>query len=259
MTMSKLMQRIAHKRVVIKLGGSMIDSLEESFFARLRQMRNDGMEMIIVHGGGPSINAALEKKGIVSTSIDGIRVTCSQSIEVVNQVLISEVNTALVHQMNEAGIESIGLSGFDGKLLSCKMLNKETYGYVGEIELVNHFLIDKLLQADIVPVISCIGTTADGHPLNINADTVASKVAQSIGSELLYFVSDTPGITISGNVQQKASPSAIYEWIAAGEIYGGMIPKVKAALSCIEEGIPSVEITDQQLKGTMISHEEVCV
>lgn len=235
----------------------MLEGLQSGFFSKFREMQSEGYEIIIVHGGGPSINAALQKNAIASNIDNGIRVTCDQSIAIVKGVMIGEVNPSLVHQLNREGIDAIGLSGFDGRLLTCTLLNEQRYGFVGDIQHVNDRLLEKLLEAGIVPVISCIGATECGKPLNINADTVASKIALAIGAVSFLFVTDTPGIKIGTEIQSAVSPSDIAKWIEAGDIYGGMIPKVHAAIDCLDAGVPSVQIVDQHLAGTTIGFEEV--
>jgi acetylglutamate kinase len=245
------------KRIVIKLGGSMLEGLHSEFFTKFHELQSEGNDIVIVHGGGPSINAALVKNSIESTIDNGIRVTCDKAISVVRDVLIGEVNPLLVHQLNREGINAIGLSGFDGKLMTCSLLDEKRYGFVGNIQAVNESLLEKLIAAGMVPVVSCIGATECGKPLNINADTVASKIALAIGATSLMFVTDTPGIMIGNEVQHTVSSTAIANWIEAGDIYGGMIPKVQAATACLDAGVPSVQIVDQYLKGTTIKYEEV--
>lgn len=235
----------------------MLEGLHSGFFKKFHEMQSEGVEIVIVHGGGPSINAALRNNAITSTIIDGIRVTCEKSIAIVKDVLIGEVNPALVHQLTQEGIQAIGLSGFDGKLLACTFLDEEKFGFVGDIQAVNDQLLEKLIAAGIVPVISCIGATESGKPLNINADTVASKVALATEAASLLLVTDTPGIKIGDKVQTAVSPSEIADWIESGDIYGGMVPKVQAAIDCLNAGVPSVQIVDQNLAGTTIGFEEV--
>lgn len=257
MTMSKSTQLTARKRIVIKLGGSMLEGLNETFFANFKRLQEQGNDLLIVHGGGPAINKQLAKNNVVSTALNGIRVTSQEAVHIVQSTLIGQVNPALVHQLNKAGIKAIGLSGYDGSLLTCTFLNKEVYGFVGDIIDVNSALLDTLLANGIVPVIACIGCTEDGEVLNINGDTVASEVALAMKADSLLLVTDTPGIKIEGEVQSLIFPSAIANWIEAGDIYGGMIPKVSAALNCLTAGIPSVQIVGDQLEGTTILHQEV--
>lgn len=235
----------------------MLGGLSGHFFTNFKRLQAEGYDIIIVHGGGPAINAELARNEIQSTIMEGIRVTCERSADIVRNVLVGAVNPLLVHQLNREGIVAIGLNGFDGKLFTCGYLNKDKYGFVGDIKSVNKPLIDQFIGIGVVPVFSCIGSTECGMTLNINADTVASKVALAVGAESLLLVTDTPGIKIEGNVQSRMTIGEIVKWIETEDIYGGMIPKVKAALDCIQEGIPSVRITDQHLVGTVIEAEEV--
>lgn len=259
MTTSKSTQPTALKRIVIKLGGSMLEGLNENFFSNFKKLQASGHEIVIVHGGGPAINAALAANGVTTTAINGIRVTSAEAIGIVQSTLIGQVNPALVHQLNKNGIQAIGLSGYDNQLLECTILDEATYGFVGDIKQVNTSLIETLLQHGITPVISSIGCTIEGNPLNINADTVASEVALAIKAESLQLVTDTPGIKIGGEVQGTVTSEKISHWISSGDIYGGMIPKVTAALDCLTAGIPSVEIVGDQLSGTTILQQEVYV
>ncbi len=235
----------------------MLEGLDESFFAKCKQLQEMGNDLVIVHGGGIAINEQLAKNGVTSTVVGGIRVTSKEAVAIVQSTLIGQVNPALVHQMNKGGIGAIGLSGYDGNLLTCTVLDEEIYGAVGHIEHVHAGLLETFLAAGLVPVIACIGATEDGAPLNINADTVASKIALAMKADSLLLVTDTPGIKIQEEVQRVVTPFRIAQWIGTGEIYGGMLPKVKAALDCLGAGIPTVQIVGQQLEGTVIKSEGV--
>ncbi|MCT6925843.1 acetylglutamate kinase [Metasolibacillus sp.] len=252
MTTSKSTHHIARK-IVIKLGGSTLEGLNPAFFQKILALRQEGYKVIITHGGGPAINRTLAANNVASHVINGIRVTTAEAIDLVKTTLIGQVNPFLVQQLNAAGIQAVGLNGFDGHLLASTFLDEATYGYVGHIEKVNTELLDALLTANIVPVIACIGTTADGQALNINGDTVASEVALATEAESLLLVTDVSGIRIEGEYQSEVTEVAINEWIAEGHIYGGMIPKVQGALACLAAGIPAVQIVDDTLDGTKIS------
>ncbi|MFJ8065520.1 acetylglutamate kinase [Psychrobacillus sp. NPDC096426] len=256
MTMSKSTQPTVPKRIVIKLGGSMLERLNETHIANFKSLQQQGIDLLIVHGGGPAINKQLAKNGVTSTTVGGIRVTSEEAVDIVQSTLIGQVNPTLVHQLNKGGVTAIGLSGYDN-LLTCEFLDKETYGFVGEIKEVNSNLLVTLLANGITPVISCFGCTNDTTPLNINGDTVASKIALAIKAESLLLVTDTPGIKIGGEVQQNVTAKAINDWIESADIYGGMIPKVTAALDCLTSGIPSVQIVGETLEGTTILQQEV--
>ena len=234
----------------------MLEGLNQNFFTNFKKLQASGHELVVVHGGGPAINKALASNGITTTSINGIRVTSAEAIGIVQSTLVGQVNPALVHQLNKSGIQAIGLSGYDSQLFECTILDEVTYGFVGEIQQVNTSLIESLLKHGITPVISSIGCTTDGEPLNINADIVASEVALAINAESLQLVTDTPGIKIDGKVQETVTAEKITDWIISGDIYGGMIPKVTAALDCLTSGIPSVQIVGDQLSGTTILQQE---
>lgn len=257
MTTFKSTHHIAHNRIVIKLGGSTLEGLNKAFFNNFKQLQEEGYEVIITHGGGPAINRALAAAKIESHALNGIRVTSEEAIDVVQTTLIGKVNPELVAQLNAAGITAVGLNGFDGQLLTSTFMDKETYGYVGEVQAVNTNLLETLLAAGIVPVIACVGATEDGQALNINGDTVASAVALAVHAESLLLVTDVAGIRIEDEYQVQVVPSAIAKWIEDGHIYGGMIPKVQGALACLEAGIPSVQIVNETLSGTTILSEEL--
>ena len=251
MTMFKSMHHTDHK-MVIKLGGSTLEGLSEAFFRNFKALQEEGKQLIITHGGGPAINRQLEKANIESKIVNGLRVTSGEMIDIVKTTLIGEVNTMLVHSLNKAGILAVGLNGFDGNLIESDFIDQEVYGFVGKVTKVNTNLIDALLAAGIVPVIACIGTTKDGHALNINGDTVASSVALAVQSESLLLVTDVSGIRIEGVYQQEVTEEQINNWIDDEHIYGGMIPKVKGALACLHAGIPTVQIVNEALEGTTI-------
>ncbi|AHN22922.1 acetylglutamate kinase [Lysinibacillus varians] len=252
MTMFKSMHHTARKRKVIKLGGSTLEGLNDDFFDNFKKLQESGVELIITHGGGPAINRELAARDIESHTLNGIRVTSEAAMDVVQSTLIGNVNPALVHELTTAGIEAVGLNGFDGQLLVADFLDKDIYGFVGEIKSVNTSLLEALIAAGIVPVIACVGANLEGQALNINGDTVASEVALAVGAESLLLVTDVSGIRIQGDYQTEVTPSLITQWIEEGHIYGGMIPKVQGALDCLNAGIPSVQIVGDTLVGTTI-------
>lgn len=251
------MHHTARKCIVIKLGGSTLEGLNNAFFSNFKKFQEDGYDIIITHGGGPAINRELAKQQVDSHTINGIRVTSEDAIDIVKSALISQVNPKLVYELNKAGISAIGLSGFDQFLLHANYLNKEKYGYVGEVVDVNTNLLQTLLSQGIVPVIACVGVTMDGQALNINGDTVASSVALAMNAESLLLVTDVSGIRINDEYQQQATPSNIEKWIEDGQIYGGMIPKVQGAVQVLNAGIPSVQIVNDSLLGTNITIQEL--
>ena len=245
------------RKIVIKLGGSTLEGLNEQFYKKIKLLQEEGFQIVITHGGGPAINRALEKMEITSEKIDGLRVTTDDMIGIVQKTLVGEVNPFVVAQLNAATIPAIGLNGFDSGLLKGHYLNKDVYGHVGEVTEVNVNVVEQLLQLNIVPVIACIGVTEQYEPLNINGDTVACQVAKAIGAESLLLVTDVAGIRINDEYQTNVTEEEIDQWIAEGNIYGGMIPKVKGALQCLHAGVPSVQIVNESLSGTIISQKEL--
>ena len=243
------------RKMVIKLGGSTLEGLNEAFFRNFKALQDEGYQLIITHGGGPAINRELAKANITSHTVNGLRVTSEDMIDIVQSTLIGKVNPALVHELNAASITAVGLNGFDGTLLESTYLDKETYGFVGEVTNVNTALLDALTAAGIVPVIACIGATKEGQALNINGDTVASEIALAVKAESLLLVTDVSGIRINDEYQKEVTEADINGWIEEGHIYGGMIPKVQGALNCLHAGIPSVQIVNDTLTGTTIKNE----
>nr|WP_106780446.1 acetylglutamate kinase [Lysinibacillus timonensis] len=256
MTMFKSMHPTARKRIVIKLGGSTLEGLNDTFFSNFKLMQEQGYELIITHGGGPAINAALETQNVSSHTLNGIRVTSEEAIGIVQSTLIGKVNPKLVYELNKAGIPSIGLNGFDQLLIQADYLDLATYGYVGEVKNVNIQLIDNLTSRGIVPVIACIGSGEDGCALNINGDTLASAVALAVNADSLILVTDVSGIRIQDEYQKVATSTQIEKWIEEGHIFGGMIPKVRGAIQGLNAGIPSIQIVNDSLIGTNIIAEE---
>ena len=257
MTTFKSTHHTARKRVVIKLGGSTLEGLNEEFFVNFKKLQDEGVELIITHGGGPAINRELAIRQVESHALNGIRVTSEQAIDIVQSTLIGKVNPALVHELTTAGIAAIGLNGFDGQLISADFLDKDVYGFVGEVKAVNTSLLETVIRSDFVPVIACVGVSAEGQALNINGDTVASEIALAVNADSLLLVTDVKGIRIQDEYQQQVTPSLIERWIEEGHIYGGMIPKVQGALDCLHAGIPSVQIVGDTLVGTTIKSEEL--
>lgn len=243
--------------MVIKLGGSTLEGLNEEFFVNFKKLQDEGVELIITHGGGPAINRELAARQVESHALNGIRVTSEAAIDIVQSTLIGKVNPALVHELTTAGIAAVGLNGFDGQLIEANFLDKDVYGFVGEVKAVNTSLLEKMISAGLVPVIACVGASTDGQALNINGDTVASEIALSIGADSLLLVTDVKGIRINDEYQTEVTPSLIERWIKEEHIYGGMIPKVQGAMDCLNAGIPSVQIVGDTLVGTTILSEEL--
>lgn len=247
--------------VVIKCGGSTISELSDTFFKSVIQMKKDGKYPIIVHGGGPMINQLLQKLEIKSEFVDGLRKTTEDVLETAEMVLCGKVNKQLVTNIQLAGGLAVGLSGCDGKLIEVEPINEGMLGYVGEPTSININLLNALLDQEMIPVIAPIGINQFGAHYNVNADSAAGAIARALQAEQLVFVTDVDGILKNGECLQAVTEDDIEMLIIDGTIYGGMIPKVKAALATLSD-VESVMIMngknttvkeDGSVKGTVIT------
>jgi len=239
------------QRFVMKCGGSTLAALPDAFFRDLRELQESGAQPVIVHGGGPAINETLGKLGIESRFVNGLRVTDEATLNVVEMVLAGRINKEIVRRLQASGARAIGLSGTDGRLLEARQVADADLGFVGDITGVNASLIEGVLALGYLPVIAPIGIDASGQRYNVNADTAAGAVASHLGVDALIVVTDVPGILRadeSGAGEKKVLPQATFAeieaMIASGEIYGGMIPKVRAAMNCLQGSVREVRIVD---------------
>ncbi|MDU0205717.1 MULTISPECIES: acetylglutamate kinase [Paenibacillus] len=250
----------------MKCGGSTLAALPASFFEDMRQLQEEGIVTVIVHGGGPAISETLGKLGIESGFVNGLRVTNEAVLDVVEMVLSGQINKEIVRRIQLTGAAALGLSGVDGHLIEAKpVANSHEVGLVGDVTKVNAELIQGIVNMGYIPVIAPVGLGEDGgQRYNINADTAAGAVASHLGVEQMVVVTDVPGImkTVDGEKQvlPVVSVAEIEEMIASGDIYGGMIPKVRAAIACIQGKVQEVVIVNgsepnvlsKVLKGTGI-------
>ncbi|HSC76084.1 MAG TPA: acetylglutamate kinase [Pseudomonadales bacterium] len=255
-------RRFSGKTVVVKYGGNAMvdDELTQSFAQDIVLMKLVGMNPIVVHGGGPQIGALLEKLGIKSEFISGMRVTDAATMDVVEMVLGGTVNKAIVSLLNQAGGKAIGLTGKDGDLIQArKMLMKDIdgkildIGFVGEVESVNRAVVDTLVNSDFIPVIAPVGVGADGQSYNINADLVAGKVAEALRAEKLVLLTNVAGLQDkSGSVLTGLSTQQVDALIADETIYGGMLPKIQCALDAVKNGVTSSHIIDGRVEHAVL-------
>ena len=231
-------QKFKGKTIVIKYGGNaMVDEELKSSFARdVVLMKSVGMNPIVVHGGGPQIGKTLEKLGKDSKFIDGMRVTDSETMDVVEMVLGGLVNKGIVSLIHQHGGNSIGLTGKDGRLITAKKLKSKIeptseiidLGHVGEVDQIDVSVIDLLLQRDIIPVIAPIGVGKDGLSYNINADLVAGSIAEALNAEKLILLTNTAGLLDNdGELVTGLNSTTVKKLIDDGTIHGGMLPKIK--------------------------------
>ncbi len=251
-------QHFHGRTIVIKYGGNaMVDEELKRGFARdVVLMKLVGMNPVVVHGGGPQIGSLLERIGKKSEFVDGLRVTDSETIDVVEMVLGGLVNKSIVALINAQGGRAVGLSGKDGGMIQArKLLLRQgqsdddgevvDIGQVGEIEQINPAVVDTLDQANFIPVIAPIGAGTDGKAYNINADTVAGALAVTLKAEKLILLTNTPGVLNSDDqLLELLSETEAQNLIEQGVISGGMLPKVQCALEAVAGGVRTATISD---------------
>jgi acetylglutamate kinase len=252
-------QRFTGKTIVVKFGGNaMVDPLLHESFARdVVLMKLVGMNPVVVHGGGPQIGALLEKLSIHTEFVDGMRVTDSQTMDVVEMVLGGSVNKEIVSSINRNGGRAIGVTGKDGQLIRARRLQVTRHspeleapeiidiGHVGDVEQIDISVINVILDSDFIPVIAPIGVGADGSTYNINADLVAGKLAQVMQAEKLMLLTNVAGLLDGdGEILTGLSTGQVDKLIADGTITGGMLPKISCALDAVKSGVASAHIID---------------
>jgi acetylglutamate kinase len=248
-TLSKALpylQRYDGATVVIKFGGHAMGSDEamETFARDIVLMQQVGVNPVIVHGGGPMINKMLERLNIKSEFVDGRRVTDAATMEVVEMVLSGLVNKRIVQAINAQGGRAVGLSGKDANLITCDPADPKL-GLVGIPRDIDPTLLNKLFEADMIPVIAPLGAGDNGETFNINGDTVAGSIAANLKADRLLLLTDVSGVkNAKGEVLTELTPKKIRELTASGVIAGGMIPKTETALTAIEGGVRAVVILD---------------
>ena len=258
-------QKFHGHTVVIKYGGNaMIDEQLKNNFARdVVLMKLVGINPIIVHGGGPQIGDLLNKLGIESKFVSGMRITDADTMDVVQMVLGGLVNKEIVSLINTHGGRAVGITGKDGGLLKARKLSAQTVdedteesvdiGQVGEITEVNVGVLETLTESQFIPIIAPIGVGEDGESYNINADIVAGKVAEALSASKLVLLTNTPGIL---DAEQKTlsglSKTDVESLISNGIINEGMLPKVDCALSAVSSGVRSVQIIDGRVPHALL-------
>jgi acetylglutamate kinase len=240
------MQRYSGATVVIKLGGHAMGSDEAmaSFARDVVLMQQVGANPVIVHGGGPMINAMLDRLNIQSEFVNGKRVTDAATMEVVEMVLSGVVNKRIVQAIGAQGGRAVGLSGKDAQLVTCTQTNPEL-GFVGTPSAVDASILEDLFGSNIIPVIAPLGAGENGETFNINGDTAAGAIAAALKADRLLLLTDVAGVkNANGEVLTEMTAAQIRELTADGTIAGGMIPKTETALDAIDAGVRAVVILD---------------
>lgn len=236
-------KRFAGQTVVVKLGGAALEdvALVRSICESIALVRSVGVQLVIVHGGGPAINRELTAHGITWEFVDGQRVTTPEMMELIEMVLCGHVNNRIVRTLNQQGVKAIGLSGTDGMTLLCKQSSAKL-GQVGAIEKVDTSLIEQLLPLG-VPVLAPVGVGKNGKAFNINADWAAARVAQALGVKKLIFLTDQNGILDSqGKVIEELDAGQLEGLIETEVVKGGMLAKVRTIVHALKNGVTDVHV-----------------
>ena len=257
-TMHSLFKELKGKQIVIKYGGAAMKDpqLTEQVIRNIILLQDLGLQCIVVHGGGPAINQWLDKLCIKPHFEQGVRVTNPQIMEVVQMVLAGQVNKNIVALLSKGSSKAIGLSGHDNALIKASPISLENDNRVANVDSINTDFLNLLLNNHYIPVIAPIGIAKSGLAYNINADTIASSVASAMNADMLVMLTDTPGIlrdpkdltTLLDNVTVAQVDLLIRE----GIIFGGMIPKVKACLNAIANGVKISKIIDGRIDNSLL-------
>jgi acetylglutamate kinase len=252
-------RRFYGETIVIKYGGhAMVDeTLKEDFARDITLMKFVGLHPVVVHGGGPQIGSVLDKMGISSHFVDGLRVTDEPTMDVVEMVLVGKVNKEIVAQISQQGGKAVGLSGKDGGLILSRKLHlvrPQTQdkppeiidmGMVGEVTAVKPEIIRTLESGGFIPVIAPVGVGKSGETYNINADWVASKIAVALNAMKLILLTDVEGVMgQGGSLISSMKAKAVQKLLEEGTVSGGMIPKIQCALEALQRGVKRVHIID---------------
>lgn len=245
-------------KIVVKIGGVASDNLTQSFFQQIEEWQTAGHEIIVAHGGGYYITEMMERLNIPVTIKEGLRVTTEQALKITQMVLIGQVQPTITTLFQQQGFATIGLNASSDNMIQGKFIDQEKLGYVGEITEVNPAAIEGVLYRNYIPIIAPLGMTSSGQWLNVNADDTACKIAEEVGAEALYLLTDVPGVKQAGEWLEKLSIAEVEELKNEEVITGGMIPKINSAINALENGVSEVHITNCIEKaGTVITKEEV--
>ncbi len=254
-------QKLHNKTIVIKYGGNAMinEDLKRTVMEDITLLKYVGMNPVIVHGGGPDISAELKTHNVESEFINGLRVTDADTIKIAQMVLVGKTNKEVVSNININGGNAVGLCGIDGRIIECVPLTEDTegnkidVGFVGKITKVNSAIIKSLCEDEYIPVIAPIGTDKNGQSYNINADTVASAVATAMGAEKLIYLTDVEGVKDNnGDIIFEITTENAEKLIEDGTISGGMIPKSRACMEAVNQGVNRVHIIDGRILHSII-------
>jgi len=256
-------QRFAGKTIVVKYGGNAMtdEELKQGFARDIVLMKLVGMNPVVVHGGGPQIGDLLDRVGKQSEFIQGMRVTDTETMDIVEMVLGGLVNKEIVNLIHQAGGNAVGLTGKDGNLICATKMKMKNLapeldapeiidlGHVGEVGQINTKVLDMLIQDDFIPVIAPVGVDKEGQSYNINADLVAGKIAEALNAEKLMLLTNTAGLLDKeGTLLTGLNAESVDKLVEDGTIYGGMLPKIQCALDAVQNGVKSSHIVDGRVE-----------
>ncbi|MFM7263727.1 MAG: acetylglutamate kinase [Acidimicrobiales bacterium] len=253
-------RRFSGRTVVVKYGGNALAGASEedalSLFAEdIVLMHTVGIRPVVVHGGGPQISAMLDRLGIETGFLNGLRVTDGPTLDVVRMVLNGDVNPRIVGAVNMHGHIAVGLSGEDGRMIMAERRDP-ALGFVGDVARVRPGLLEGLLNDGFVPVVSTVGVDASGQALNINADTAAGAIAEAVGAEKVIYLTDVAGlrrdVADPASLIHRATVAEAEALIADGTVAGGMIPKVESCIQAVRGGVKSAHILDGRVPHALL-------
>src|SRR5688572_18065975 len=261
------MQRYDEETIVIKYGGHAMgdEQLARAFARDVVLLEQTAINPVVVHGGGPQIEAMLKKAGVQSQFAGGLRVTDAKTLEIVEMVLAGSINKQIVGYINAAGGKAIGLCGKDGNMVTARKVSRHVVdpdsniekvvdlGFVGEPEKVDTTVLDVVLGRDLIPVLAPVAAAANGGTFNVNADTFAGAIAGALKAKRFLLLTDVPGVLDrSKQLIKEMSAADVRKLIADGTISGGMIPKVETCLYALEKGVEGVVILDGRVPHTVL-------
>jgi len=261
------MQRYDEEIIVVKYGGHAMgeEHLARAFARDIVLLEQTAINPIVVHGGGPQIEAMLKKVGVQSQYAAGLRITDAKTLEIVEMVLAGSINKQMVGYINEAGGKAVGLCGKDGNMVVARKLTRTVIdpdsaieqvidlGYVGEPEKVDTMVLTQILGRELIPVLAPVAAAADGGTFNVNADTFAGAIAAALKAKRLLLLTDVPGVLDkSKRLIKELSVDDARRLIADGTISGGMIPKVETCIEALDHGVEGVVILDGKVKHAVL-------